>query len=87
MKKPFGGIQSVDNFHNLVVFCGRWLSLRMDTLWTAGMWGLIGRCWSMDFLDWTNMGEVKIVVCDVLREMNRVTEDRKAGRLTVGDGD
>eukprot|EP00579_Thalassiosira_antarctica_P025745 CAMPEP_0202017338 /NCGR_PEP_ID=MMETSP0905-20130828/36714_1 /ASSEMBLY_ACC=CAM_ASM_000554 /TAXON_ID=420261 /ORGANISM="Thalassiosira antarctica, Strain CCMP982" /LENGTH=964 /DNA_ID=CAMNT_0048577963 /DNA_START=180 /DNA_END=3074 /DNA_ORIENTATION=+ len=79
LDKPFDLIQSVDEFHDLVVLCGRRPSLNTDPLWTVSLKNLICRCWSTDPLDRPNMGEVKSLLCNVLRDMNKEMEIRNSG--------
>jgi len=79
MDKPFDSIQSVDEFHDLVVLCGRRPSLNTDPLWTNSLKNLMCRCWSTDPLDRPNMGEVKALLCNVLRDLNKAMESRKNG--------
>ena len=89
LDKPFDSIQSVDEFHDLVVLCGRRPSLNIDPLWTPSLKSLMSRCWSTDPLDRPTMVQVKSLLCNVLRDMNKAME-KSGGRLTGtegGDGD
>eukprot|EP00584_Thalassiosira_punctigera_P023141 CAMPEP_0172558664 /NCGR_PEP_ID=MMETSP1067-20121228/80201_1 /TAXON_ID=265564 ORGANISM="Thalassiosira punctigera, Strain Tpunct2005C2" /NCGR_SAMPLE_ID=MMETSP1067 /ASSEMBLY_ACC=CAM_ASM_000444 /LENGTH=921 /DNA_ID=CAMNT_0013348069 /DNA_START=311 /DNA_END=3073 /DNA_ORIENTATION=+ len=74
LDKPFDSIQSVDEFHDLVVLCGRRPSLNIDPLWTPSLKNLMCRCWSTDPLDRPTMCETKALLCNVLRDMNRAME-------------
>ncbi len=70
LEKPFDSIQSVEEFHDLVVLCGKRPSLHSDPLWTPSLKHLMSRCWSTDPLDRPTMVEVKTMLCNVLRDMN-----------------
>ena len=70
LEKPFDSIQSVDEFHDVVVLCGRRPSLKVDPLWTSSLKSLMSRCWSTDPLDRPTMVQVKSLLCNVLRDMN-----------------
>ncbi len=70
LEKPFDSIQSVEEFHDLVVLCGKRPSLHIDPLWTPSLKHLMSRCWSTDPLDRPTMVEVKSMLCKVLRDMN-----------------
>ncbi|KAL7438469.1 hypothetical protein ACHAXM_006264 [Skeletonema potamos] len=70
LEKPFDSIQSVEEFHDLVVLCGKRPSLHVDPLWTPSLKHLMSRCWSTDPLDRPTMVEVKSMLCKVLRDMN-----------------
>jgi len=87
LDKPFDSIQSVDEFHDLVVLCGRRPSLNIDPLWTSSLKNLMCRCWSTDPLDRPNMCEVKSLLCNVLRDMNKAMETSRQRRSgDVGGG-
>ena len=70
LEKPFDAIQSVEEFHDLVVLCGKRPSLHSDPLWTPSLKHLMSKCWSTDPLDRPTMMEVKGMLCNVLRDMN-----------------
>ncbi|EED89639.1 hypothetical protein THAPSDRAFT_263887, partial [Thalassiosira pseudonana CCMP1335] len=69
MEKPFDSIQSVEDFHDIVVLCGKRPPLNIDPLWTKSLKNLMVRCWSTDPLDRPSMMQVKSMLCDVLRDM------------------
>jgi serine/threonine protein kinase len=73
MEKPFDSIQSVDDFHDLVVLCGSRPPLNNDPLWTRSLKQLMSRCWSTDPYDRPDMSQVKSMLCVVLRDMNIAT--------------
>lgn len=79
LDKPFDSIQSVEEFHDLVVLCGRRPSLNTDPLWTPSLKSLMSRCWSTDPLDRPTMAQVKSLLCNVLRDMNRAMEKSGGG--------
>ena len=72
MEKPFDSIQSVEDFHDLVVLCGSRPPLN-DPLWTKSLKELMTRCWSTDPYDRPDMSQVKSMLCVVLRDMNVAT--------------
>lgn len=77
LEKPFDSIQSVEEFHDQVVLCCKRPSLHVDPLWTPSLKHLMSRCWSTDPLDRPSMMEVKIMLCNVLRDLNvKAIEDR-----------
>jgi len=86
LDKPFDSIQSVDEFHDLVVLCGRRPSLNIDPLWTTSLKNLMCRCWSTDPLDRPTMCEVKSLLCNVLRDMNKAMETSRQRRSGDGGG-
>ena len=86
LDKPFDSIQSVDEFHDLVVLCGRRPSLNIDPLWTPSLKNLMSRCWSTDPLDRPTMVQVKSLLCNVLRDMNKAMEKSSSGRGVSGAG-
>lgn len=73
MEKPFDSIQSVEDFHDLVVLCGNRPPLNNDPLWTRSLKELMTRCWSTDPYDRPDMSQVKSMLCIVLRDMNIAT--------------
>lgn len=79
LDKPFDSIQSVDEFHDLVVLCGRRPSLKIDPLWPVSLKNLMSRCWSTDPLDRPTMVQVKILLCNVLRDMNKAMTESRVG--------
>ena len=83
LEKPFDSIQSVEEFHDLVVLCGKRPSLHVDPLWTPSLKHLMARCWSTDPLDRPTMAEVKSMLCNVLRDMN-VKAMQKGGDSSSG---
>lgn len=70
MEKPFDSIQSVEEFHDLVVLRSNRPPLNNDPLWTRSLKELMSRCWSTDPLDRPVMSQVKNMICTVLRDMN-----------------
>jgi len=86
LDKPFDSIQSVDEFHDLVVLCGRRPSLNIDPLWTPSLKNLMSRCWSTDPLDRPTMVQVKSLLCNVLRDMNKAMEKSGDGRVSARGG-
>jgi len=86
LDKPFDSIQSVDEFHDLVVLCGKRPSLNIDPLWTTSLKNLMCRCWSTDPLDRPDMCEVKSLLCNVLRDMNKAMETSRQRRSGDGGG-
>ncbi|KAL7537698.1 hypothetical protein ACHAWF_005877 [Thalassiosira exigua] len=87
LDKPFDAVQSVDEFHDLVVLKGRRPSLNVDPLWTSSLKNLMCRCWSTDPLDRPTMAQAKSFLCTVLRDMNRaMTEARQGGSGGGGKG-
>mmetsp|Transcript_18978 Transcript_18978/g.31091 ORF Transcript_18978/g.31091 Transcript_18978/m.31091 type:complete len:679 (+) Transcript_18978:309-2345(+) len=79
LEKPFDSIQSVEEFHDLVVLCGRRPSLHSDPLWTPSLKHLMSRCWSTDPLDRPTMVQVKSMLCNVLRDMNMMNAMQNGG--------
>eukprot|EP00984_Skeletonema_dohrnii_P038161 scaffold41058_cov155-Skeletonema_dohrnii-CCMP3373.AAC.1 len=79
LEKPFDSIQSVEEFHDLVVLCGKRPSLHSDPLWTPSLKHLMSRCWSTDPLDRPTMVEVKTMLCNVLRDMNMKAMENGGG--------
>ena len=79
LDKPFDSIQSVDEFHDLVVLCGKRPSLNIDPLWTVSLKNLMSRCWSTDPLDRPTMAQVKSMLCNVLRDINKAMDDSRSG--------
>ena len=84
LEKPFDTIQSVDEFHDLVVLCGRRPSFNIDPLWTTSLKHLMSRCWSTDPLDRPTMVQVKSLMCNVLRDLNEAmtAEKQRSGGAT-----
>lgn len=85
LEKPFDSIQSVDEFHDVVVLCGRRPSLKVDPLWTSSLRSLMERCWSTDPLDRPTMVQVKSLLCNVLRDMNLKAMEGRDGEGAGGD--
>mmetsp|Transcript_3824 Transcript_3824/g.8447 ORF Transcript_3824/g.8447 Transcript_3824/m.8447 type:complete len:867 (+) Transcript_3824:469-3069(+) len=79
MEKPFDSIQSVEDFHDIVVLCGKRPPLNIDPLWTKSLKNLMVRCWSTDPLDRPSMMQVKSMLCDVLRDMNIKAMEKRGG--------
>jgi serine/threonine protein kinase len=86
LEKPFDSIQSVEEFHDLVVLCGKRPSLHIDPLWTSSLKHLMSKCWSTDPLDRPTMVEVKSMLCNVLRDMNVKAMESKNGNSGIGSG-
>ena len=86
LEKPFDSIQSVEEFHDLVVLCGKRPSLHTDPLWTPSLKHLMSRCWSTDPLDRPTMVQVKSMLCNVLRDMNMNAMQKKGGGSGSGTG-
>lgn len=87
LDKPFDSIQSVDEFHDLVVLCGRRPNLNIDPLWTNSLKNLMCRCWSTDPLDRPTMAQTKTLLCNVLRDMNKAIMEggsRRGGGSSSG---
>jgi serine/threonine protein kinase len=84
LEKPFDSIQSVEEFHDLVVLCGKRPSLHIDPLWTPSLKHLMSRCWSTDPLDRPTMVQVKSMLCNVLRDMNMNAMQKKGGGSGTG---
>ncbi|KAL7457896.1 hypothetical protein ACHAWC_009452 [Mediolabrus comicus] len=84
LEKPFDSIQSVEEFHDLVVLCGKRPSLHIDPLWTSSLKHLMSKCWSTDPLDRPTMMEVKSMLCNVLRDMNVKAMESKNGNSGIG---
>ena len=84
MEKPFDSIQSVDDFHDMVVLCGSRPPLNLDPLWTRSLKELMSRCWSTDPLDRPDMGQVKSMLCVVLKDMNVATARLKQLKASQG---
>lgn len=82
MEKPFDSIQSVEDFHDLVVLCGSRPPLNNDPLWTRSLKELMSRCWSTDPRDRPDMIQVKSMLCVVLRDMNVATMKLKQIRAS-----
>jgi hypothetical protein len=87
MEKPFDSIQSVDDFHDLVVLCGSRPPLNDDPLWTKSLKQLMSRCWSTDPLDRPDMSQVKSMLCVVLRDMNVAIMKLKQLRMSRKSGE
>lgn len=85
LEKPFDSIQSVEEFHDLVVLCGKRPSLHIDPLWTSSLKHLMSKCWSTDPLDRPTMMEVKSMLCNVLRDMNVKAMESKNGSSGSGN--
>lgn len=86
LDKPFDTIQSVDEFHDLVVLCGRRPSLNIDPLWTVSLKNLMCKCWSTDPLDRPTMAQVKSLLCNVLRDMNKAMNAAGSGSNGTSGG-
>ena len=86
LEKPFDSIQSVEEFHDLVVLCGKRPSLHIDPLWTPSLKHLMSKCWSTDPLDRPTMMEVKSLLCNVLRDMNVKAMESRGGNSGNGSG-
>lgn len=84
LDKPFEAIQSVDEFHDTVVLCGRRPSLNIDPLWTSSLKNMMCRCWSTDPLDRPTMAQVKAMLCHVLRDMNKAMAEEQGGSSRGG---
>lgn len=90
MEKPFDSIQSVEDFHDLVVLCGNRPPLNNHPLWTRSLKELMTRCWSTDPYDRPDMTQVKSMLCTVLRDMNvavlklkelNATQSKNSGKM------
>lgn len=84
LDRPFNSIHTVEAFHDVVVLCGKRPSLKTDPLWPSSLKRLMSQCWDTDPLERPTMGEVKSLLCNVLRDMNKAME--KGTNTSVGDG-
>jgi hypothetical protein len=76
LDKPFDTIQSVEEFHDIVVLYGKRPSLHVEPYWPTSLKALMSRCWSTDPLDRPTMVDVKSMLHNVLRD---VSGDRNGG--------
>eukprot|EP00804_Cyclotella_cryptica_P020939 CCRYP_009269-RB/>CCRYP_009269-RB protein AED:0.10 eAED:0.10 QI:171/1/1/1/1/1/5/432/816 len=87
MEKPFDTIQTVEDFHDLVVLCGNRPPLNIDPFWTRSLKHLMSKCWSTDPLDRPDMAQVKSMLCVVLRDINVAAMKLKQLKLSKGKND
>jgi hypothetical protein len=86
LDKPFESIQSVNEFHDVVVLYGKRPSLHVDPLWPSSLKALMSRCWSTDPLDRPTMVQVKSMLCTVLRDVNNDMERYGSSNRSTGGG-
>ncbi len=79
LDRPFNSIHTVEAFHDVVVLCGKRPSLKTDPLWPSSLKRLMSQCWDTDPLERPTMGEVKSLLCNVLRDMNNAMEKGNGG--------
>lgn len=76
LDKPFDAIQSVEEFHDIVVLYGKRPNLHIEPYWPTSLKALMSRCWSTDPLDRPTMVDVKKMLRNILRDVN---DDRNGG--------
>lgn len=86
LNKPFDTIQSVEEFHDIVVLYGKRPSLHVDLLWPRSLKALMSRCWSTDPLDRPTMIDVKSMLCNVLRDVNMAMDKIGSSNATKAGG-
>ncbi|KAL7427512.1 hypothetical protein ACHAXH_001698, partial [Discostella pseudostelligera] len=91
LDRPFNSIHTVEAFHDVVVLCGKRPSLKTDPLWPASLKRLMSQCWDTDPAERPTMGQVKSLLCNVLRDMKNAMEKGTSGggggrRNSRGDG-
>lgn len=79
LDRPFNSIHTVEAFHDVVVLCGKRPSLKTDPLWPASLKRLMSQCWDTDPAERPTMGQVKSLLCNVLRDMNNAMEKGTSG--------
>ena len=86
LDKPFDTIQSVEEFHDIVVLYGKRPSLHVEPYWPTSLKALMSRCWSTDPLDRPTMVDVKNMLHNVLRDVSGDRNEGSTGAKSSGHG-
>jgi serine/threonine protein kinase len=84
LDKPFDTIQSVEEFHDIVVLYGKRPSLHVEPYWPTSLKALMSRCWSTDPLDRPTMVDVKNMLHNVLRDVSGDRNEGSTGAKSSG---
>ena len=87
LERPFNSIDTVEEFHDVVVLCGKRPSLKSNSLWPSSLKILMSRCWDTDPLERPTMVEVKSLLCNVVRDVNKATEKSQRSSFSQRRGD